>query len=424
MKKPLAYTLFVALAFAAASQTTEYVDDEECGCELFFVDGIQTTRDGDLHGFKLADGTVIVENKYKYVDQFHGDYCKVYLDVGFAGMIDRTGREVVPCRYDDVNYPASGRILVVKDFKAGYYDLNGNEVIAPRYWQASDFSGGIATVASNDGTSAYCYFIDTLGNQLFDTIFENARPFNQGYAPVRRNGLWGILDSTGHLALPCRYEAITDNVNGHFFAGTMQGLAMFDYTMQPLTPFIYYFSSAESDNHFSVIRDGRYGILDGSGREVVPCQYDELGALLQGRVMVRLGNRYGIVDSLGNTILPVEYEGKTLSGTKYTYYDNRALVEKDGKVGFVDLDGNLVIPLLFQQAYQFSQGLAAVRHNGLWGYIDTAGDLYMPCVFTLASPFRWGRAEVLYNGTVSKVDLRGRCVKNCNGVIAWRKLDE
>ena len=64
----------------AAAQQVEYVDDEECGCSLVFVDGIQTTQDGDRFGFKRSDGTVIAENIYRYVDQFHGDYCKVYLD--------------------------------------------------------------------------------------------------------------------------------------------------------------------------------------------------------------------------------------------------------------------------------------------------------------------------------------------------------
>ena len=72
--------LLAAMATTCAAQKIEYVDDEECGCSLVFVDGIQTTTDGEFFGFKLADGTVIVPNKFRYVDQFHGDYCKVYLD--------------------------------------------------------------------------------------------------------------------------------------------------------------------------------------------------------------------------------------------------------------------------------------------------------------------------------------------------------
>ena len=424
MKRLATILLFAALTTMVQAQTVEYIDDEECGCELFFFDGIQTTRDGDLHGFRLADGTVIVENKYKYVDQFHGQYCKVYLDEGMCGLIDRTGREIIPCIYSDINYPSSGRILVIKDYRTGYCDMDGRQVIEPQYWQGADFHNGIAVVAVYDSFAPYCLFIDTLGAPLFGTTYENAKPMIEGHALVRRNGLWGIIDSTGREVLPAQYPYMTDNSNGHFFAGYDTGLAMFDYSMQPLTPFVYTWTEGYYEGFTPVYRDGGYGFLDAHGREAIPCIYDQVGAVREGRVMVRRGDHYGIVDTTGRIVLPIEYDNSLPGGTKYTYYDSRALVEKDGKLGFVDLDGKLVIPFYFERAYHFTQGLAAVRHQGLWGYIDTNGDVYLPFVFEFVSPFRWGRAEVVYNGNTSKVDLKGRCVKNCKGIIAWRDIEK
>ena len=50
-------TIFMALCICAltlTAQQIEYVDDEECGCELVYVDGIQTTTDGELYGFRLG----------------------------------------------------------------------------------------------------------------------------------------------------------------------------------------------------------------------------------------------------------------------------------------------------------------------------------------------------------------------------------
>ena len=111
-------------------------------------------------------------------------------------------------------------------------------------------------------------------------------------------------------------------------------------------------------------------------------------------------------------------------GTKYMYYDSLALVEKDGKLGYVDLNGRLVIPMYFEQAYNFSEGLACTRFGGLWGYIDRRGEVFVAHIFDYASPFSWGRAEVVYNGNVSNMDRTGRCVKNCKGIIAWREPTE
>ena len=53
------------LPHVAHAQHIDYVDDEECGCELVFIDGIQTTTDGERYGFKNADGTQITVDMEK-----------------------------------------------------------------------------------------------------------------------------------------------------------------------------------------------------------------------------------------------------------------------------------------------------------------------------------------------------------------------
>jgi len=49
---------------------------------------------------------------------------------------------------------------------------------------------------------------------------------------------------------------------------------------------------------------------------------------------------------------------------------------KGDKWGFSDENKNIVIPLLYDNAISFSEGLAAVELNGKWGYIDTKGTQY------------------------------------------------
>lgn len=416
-----AVSLFAFHLSPAAAQQVEYVDDEECGCSLVFVDGIQTTQDGDRFGFKRSDGTVIAENIYRYVDQFHGDYCKVYLDDRQCGLIDRNGRVVVACIYDDVEYPSCGRVLVNRDSHIGYCNLDGQEVIPPIYPYGGSFSEGLAqVVVPLDSLSAAFAYIDTSGRQVLQPIYENAMPFHDGYAMVMRYQRWGVIDRNGREVLPCMYERATVNSNGYFFAGDIYGMALFNYRFKPLTDFIYNSVGDLADGRFAVERDELYGFIDTLGRQILPCIYDEVSRFYLNRAMVRFNDRYGIVDTAGRFVLPLEYTSTTTHGYKYVYRDSLAMVEKDRKLGFVDLDGNLVIPFYFENGFHFTQGYACMQFNGRWGYINTKGDIYIPFIFDHASPFSWGRAEVIYNGTVSNMDLRGKCVKNCNGVIAWR----
>lgn len=69
-------------------------------------------------------------------------------------------------------------------------------------------------------------------------------------------------------------------------------------------------------------------------------------------------------------------------------------IEKKGKAGYIDDTGKLVIPLRFDEAEHFAEGLAAVRVGDDWGYIDGAGKLVIRPQFFDADSFSDGIASV------------------------------
>lgn len=416
----------VLLVSTAAAQDIRYETDEQCGCDIVYVDGIETTKETDStgttrYGFRREDGRIIVPNRYLYVDRFYGAYCRVWSDDSLAGLIDTNGREVVPCQYDAVDHPSEGRIAVVRGGLSGFTDLQGNLIIPARYANASSFSEGRASVAVIlDSFTVLCTYIDTLGTPLFDPIYQSALPYRDGYAAVYRYDRWGMIDREGNQVLPNIYEQISTADHGIFFAGDEWGMTLFDYSFKPLTPQHYLPITTVSDRRIGVLRGDKYGFLDLKGHEAIPCIYDEIGRFHLGRAMVRLGDRYGIIDTTGTLILPLQYHNSKQKSGLYTYRDSLALVEQDGQYGYVDLQGRLAIPFHFNGAFPFSQGLASVRVGSHWGYIDTRGDIYLPFIFDIASPFEHGRAEIIFNGDIRYIDRQGRCVKNCGGIISFR----
>ncbi|MEG1700059.1 MAG: WG repeat-containing protein, partial [Alistipes sp.] len=51
---------------------------------------------------------------------------------------------------------------------------------------------------------------------------------------------------------------------------------------------------------------------------------------------------------------------------------------ENGKRGFVDKNGTVVIPLKYDDVGNFREGLAGVRLNGKYGYIDKNGTVVIP----------------------------------------------
>jgi len=57
-----------------------------------------------------------------------------------------------------------------------------------------------------------------------------------------------------------------------------------------------------------------------------------------------------------------------------------AVRNRHGKFGYVDIDGNVIIPFRWHRAYSFHEGLAVViDNNGLNGVIDISGQIVVPC---------------------------------------------
>ncbi|MBR3625350.1 MAG: WG repeat-containing protein [Bacteroidaceae bacterium] len=75
--------------------------------------------------------------------------------------------------------------------------------------------------------------------------------------------------------------------------------------------------------------------------------------------------------------------------------EKRVLIEHNGKYGFTDANGEIVIPCIWKYAYNFSDGLAAVQNDDEeWGYIDDSGNLTIPCQYEYAGDFVEGLATV------------------------------
>jgi hypothetical protein len=101
-------------------------------------------------------------------------------------------------------------------------------------------------------------------------------------------------------------------------------------------------------------------------------------------------NLMGIKDEEGNIIVPANYNFVA------PYSDESFQVTKDGKHGFVGMDGKEFIkPTDEVECYcDFSEGLAAFRKNEKWGYINKQGKVVVKEQFQSCENFSCGLAKV------------------------------
>lgn len=129
-------------------------------------------------------------------------------------------------------------------------------------------------------------------------------------------------------------------------------------------------------------------------------EYDEVEPVIEGMAAVEKRDRWGYVDSDGNLVIDCQYDDAE------NFSEGLAAVENDHDLyGYIDKTGAVVIPFQFEDADSFHEGLAAVEINGLWGYIDKAGKVVIPCQYNDAEAFLGGVAQVKKNGRWERVSM-------------------
>ena len=104
--------------------------------------------------------------------------------------------------------------------------------------------------------------------------------------------------------------------------------------------------------------------------------YDDIDRIFpDGLASVRLNGKWGFVDTTGSEVIPCKYD------YTYGFSNGLAKVELDGKWGYIDKTGRVVIPLKYDWVGDFSKGVAKVNLNRKFGYIDTTGKEVIPCIF-------------------------------------------
>ncbi|MBM6993176.1 MAG: WG repeat-containing protein [Prevotella sp.] len=100
--------------------------------------------------------------------------------------------------------------------------------------------------------------------------FKSVDEFRGGYAVVSDGKKYGIVDVKGNVICPVKYDAIESNYSQHY------------------------------PDLCEVNLNGKLGLVDKQGKEVVKPIYDEIGAISSGTMQVTLGKEKFYIDTNGN----------------------------------------------------------------------------------------------------------------------------
>lgn len=327
-----------------------------------------------------TDGNVIFEGG-SILDEFHDGYMAIN---GIGGDFINSEGEFMKADYMDGIYPYSVErfsegLAPIKNKKNkwGYINKNMRVVISPKYDYVTSFSEGYALVRKgnkwafidNTGTEVIKHFNPGLGNTKYGFQHRNGNCyFSDGIAWIYDEDDIGI-NKNGERHIRAN---VWDNGSFRGLFIVREELFYWPHFASGLCPVGCYDTKSKVDKCL-------FGYMNKMGEVVVPQIYDKTYGFHEDRALVVKGSKYGYIDSTGKEIIPIQFPFESYN---YTYNFSEGIVKiknDDNLYGYMDNNGIMVIPFTFLEASSFCSGLAKVRSadivtKGQYGYVDKFGN--------------------------------------------------
>jgi hypothetical protein len=134
-----------------------------------------------------------------------------------------------------------------------------------------------------------------------------------------------------------------------------------------------------------------------------------------------LGGKWGFIDVNGNEVVPCKYAyvgyfhnglAAVNMGGKTVVVNNRRGT-KGGKWGYIDATGREIIPCKYDDVGVFNDNRAWVKSKKSYGYIDETGNTVVPLKYDDAKNFSDGLAQVILNDKHGFIDITGNEIIPC-----------
>lgn len=383
-----------------------FIDYNKNSCKINSFDNkneksvnILDKKEGELKNLKTFDmnikgldfkRTVYMIDKKAYINASSFAY-----DLGMVLKKNKNNQYVYS--NNDVIYP----VRIPNKIRYGYVNKDGKWVIPPILKNAEDFDGDYAIFSIN-GEAASPDEIQIQGAEFSQFSESLQKDLIDIYTPE----VDGMIDKKGNIIIqPGKQDFY---YQGNNVIRSFKAVNTTDEIVYYLLDEKKYIALPELGN---ILYMGR--LSEGLVPICIRKNPDSCG---------RYDDKYCYINLKGEVVIPSQFTNAR------AFVNGRAIVgrgpyiehERESKLGIIDKKGSFKVPYIFDYIYNYNENVACVclKTNGKnqFAYIDTEGNLLTGLDYKLANNFSNGRALVnIDDENLSYIDKDFKFVKNSKG---------
>lgn len=240
-------------------------------------------------------------------------------------------------------------------------------------------------------------YVSMDGSVLLDFIYDEATPFCNGYAVVKLDGVYTLIDENGYWNAVDKngLDTVTD-ISASAIVGVKNGkYRIYSRTFNLLSDEEFDCIYMNDNGLYVVQKAGKWAILSENLEMVTDYIFTDVAVNSQGRVF---HGKYAMVKDDGGYFLIAE-DGTELYANRFADAKGFegglcAVADTNGKWGFANGSAEMIVDFQYGDACSSSCNLAAVEYGGKWGYINRYNNVIIEPEYEQAYPFVEGTAIV------------------------------
>ena len=345
-----------------------FFDDEG----KYYYDGYivaNKTENGYRYGYVAYTGEVYLDTLYNDMQRISeaGNRDEAYLLVAENGRygLFKNEKKLINTEYHSINFDSNNSIFIIQQGKKyGVINQEGN-LILPCEFEELDVKGKYLYAKKGEETSVYS--ADGKQTEISPNTSIVEIPNNDGYTirvQTEENNTTYQIYKDEQPIIQDNYKYITYLENNLLMASKDEKLGIIDIQGNPKTEFKYTsIQVIQNTPLIQMLTDNSIEITDGQANSILTMQDGEL-TQYENYILVsnEKENKY------------VTIEGKEVTN-KEIFKDNTLFaVVKDGKWGFEDKAGNIVVEPVYDQVTEFNKyGFAGILKDKKWGMVTQDG---------------------------------------------------
>ncbi|MFK7933762.1 MAG: WG repeat-containing protein, partial [Saprospiraceae bacterium] len=333
-----------------------------------FHNGLAWIYTGGDYGYLNQTGEFVIPAELDKAFDFNNGIARVAVD-GEYGLIDTTGSYILRPKYSNIDPFDENGLAIVRygnnRIQYGIIDQNGRQLNDKNYRSVKPFKEGFSAVKYKDDYG----FINTFGKLVIPAEYSKVADFQEDRVAVQQNGQCGYLRPDGSIVVDLKYSKCLDFKDGKAVvykgsrkAGLVdaEGNELIEPSLNKLINF--------SENR-GLVRDEKYRfyyitdqarIYDGFYQKATPFQH--------GVAVVQMDGKWGIINQKGIEIIPPKYDRIE------SFENGYARVRIRGFNGLTNLKGELIVEPDYEYISYAGEGLFRVEQGDKIGYFNSVGE--------------------------------------------------